>query len=80
MLVSEIKKARQGLCSLMVDGKEFLLNAETVIAAGVKKGIELSEKEFLELCQKSDRDRAKSRALWYVSRADHSRKALYDKQ
>lgn len=79
MRVEEIKKARMGQLCLILDGKEFLLNAETVIAAGIAKGADLDEKSFRELCRRSDCDRAKSRAMWYVSRADHSEKALYDK-
>lgn len=79
MRVEEIKKARMGQLSLILDGKEFLLNAETVIAAGIAKGAELDEKSFRELCYRSDCDRAKSRAMWHISRADHSEKALRDK-
>lgn len=79
MQITDIKKARSGQVCLICDGKEFFLNAETVMAAGIEKGSVLDDKAFLELCKKSDRDRAKSRALWYVSKADHSRKALYDK-
>ena len=79
MLVTEIKKAKKGLVTVTVDGKAFELNAETVAAAGIDKNSTLSECEFLALCKQSDCDRAKSRALWHLSRADHSRRALYDK-
>ena len=79
MRIDAIKKARSGQLSVICDGKEFLLNAETVLGAGLAKGAEIEEKKFLALCKQSDCDRAKSRALWYISRADHSEKALYDK-
>ncbi len=79
MTVNEIKTARQGQVALIIDGREFLLNAETVAAAGISKNSTLDEREFKRLCLQSDRDRAKSRALWYLSRGDHSRRALKDK-
>ncbi len=79
MLVTDIKKAKKGLVTVTVDGKEFELNAETVAAAGIGKNSALTEREFLALCKQSDCDRAKSRALWYLSRADHSKRALYEK-
>ncbi len=79
MTVEDIKKARQGQVALIIDGKEFLLNAETVAAAGITKNSQLDERKFKELCLQSDRDRARSRALWYISRGDLSRRALSEK-
>lgn len=79
MTVEDIKKARQGQVALIIDGKEFLLNAETVAAAGITKNSQLDEREFKELCLQSDCDRARSRALWYISRGDLSRRALSEK-
>ncbi len=79
MTVTEIKPRRKGIVAVVADGREFLLNADTVAAAGIKEKSVLSEGEMERLCLLSDCDRAKSRALWYLSRTDHSRRALYEK-
>ncbi len=79
MTVTEIKPRRKGIVAVIADGEEYLLNSETVAAAGIKEKSVLTEAEMKKLCLLSECDRAKSRALWYLSRADHSRRALYTK-
>lgn len=79
MTITEIKPRRKGIVCVVADGQEFLLNAETVAAAGLKEKCRITEDELKKLLLQSEYDRAKSRALWYLSRADHSRRALYDK-
>ena len=79
MTVTEIKPRRKGIVAVIADGEEYLLNSETVAAAGIKEKSVLTEAEMKKLCLLSECDRAKSRALWYLSRADHSRRALHTK-
>lgn len=79
MKITDISARRKGITLVVADGKEYLLNTDTVVAARIKKGDEISERELEELKSRSDCERARSRALWYLSRADHSKKALYDK-
>lgn len=79
MIISDISYRRKGLCAVTADGKEYLLNAETAEAHGLRKGQQIDRETIEKFSQESEYDRAKSRALWYLSRADHSKKALKDK-
>lgn len=79
MRITEIKERRKGLTCVTADGEEFVFNTETVLSAGLKTDMCIERSELCNLLEKSECDRAKSRALWYLSRADHSKKALYDK-
>ncbi len=79
MKITEIKEHRKGLTYVTADGEEFIFNTDTVLSARLKTGMCLEREELCTLLEKSECDRAKSRALWYLSRADHSKKALYDK-
>lgn len=79
MKITDISARRKGITAIIADGQEYLLNSETVAAAALKKGDEVDEATIKKLVERSDCDRARSRALWYLSRADHSRKALLDK-
>ena len=74
MRITEISPRRQGLCVLTADGEEFVLNLETVAAHRLEKGATVERALLLRLVTESEYDRAKSRALWYLSRADHSEK------
>lgn len=79
MKITDISERRKGLSIVFADGEVFSVNTETLVAAGIKKGDEISEAELNRLCESSECDRAKTRAFWYLSRSDHSKKALYDK-
>ncbi len=79
MKITDISARRKGITAIIADGQEYLLNSETVAAAALKKGDEVDEATIKKLVERSDCDRARSRALWYLSRAGHSRKALLDK-
>lgn len=79
MKITDISARRKGITAIIADGEEYLLNSETVAAAALKKGDTVDEATIKKLVERSDCDRARSRALWYLSRADHSRKALLDK-
>lgn len=79
MIITEIKPCRKNETRVVADGEEFLLDTDVVLSAGLKAGAQIEKSELLALCEESDFSRAKSRALWYLSRADHSKKALYKK-
>lgn len=79
MVVTEIKPRRKGLVCVIADGEEFLLDADTVLSAGVTEKSELTRKDLEKLIVLSEGNRAKSRALWYLSRADLTHRALSDK-
>ena len=78
MRVAALKKRRKAITAVIFDdGSELLLDSELIIIEHIKVGTEIDNIE--ELKYKSDFKRAKSRALWYLSRSDHSEKALIDK-
>ena len=78
MKITALSHRKKGLTAVTFeDGREVLIDTELIS----KKGLMVqSEVEDLDkLLYESDFKRAKSRALWYLSRRDHSRKELYDK-
>lgn len=80
MQIVEIVPARQHLVKVKADsGKEFYLDKDFAAQIAVKAGDTATEEKVCEWLRESDYQRAKSRALWFLDRADHSEKALYDK-
>lgn len=78
MKVAALKQLKKAITAVIFDdGSELLLDSELVIIENIKAGTEIENIE--ELKYQSDFKRAKSRALWYLSRSDHSEKALLDK-
>lgn len=78
MKITAISSRRKGLCAIKLeDGSELLLDSELVSLKGLSVGGVIDDADALS--EQSQIKRAKSRALWYLSRADHSKKALYDK-
>ena len=80
MRITEIKKDKLHLMRLFLsDGSEVLLDKDVRSQKGLNKGMELDEQALDGLIFESDYQRAKSRAVWYLDRMDHTEKALYDK-
>lgn len=79
MKITGIEQRRKGLCCVKADGEEFLINSDTVAKAALKEGDEISGERMEQLLSESDYQRAKSRALWYLSRGEHTCRALYTK-
>ena len=79
MNITEIKVCRKNETKVVADGEEFLLDSDVVLTAALKVGMEIDRSVLINLKADSDFSRAKSRALWYLSRADHSKNALYKK-
>lgn len=78
MKIVSLKDKRKGLTSVLLeDGCELLLDTEIVIANSLTPGAVLDDPD--KLLFESDVKRAKSRALWYLSRGDLSRKKLQEK-
>lgn len=75
MKVISVKKQRKGLSSVVLDdGRELLLDSEIVLINNLQPGVILDDPDAL--FYESDLKRAKSRALWYLSRGDLSEKKL----
>jgi regulatory protein len=78
MVITEIKKDKLHLMRVFLsDGNEVLIDKDVCNEKCLKKGMELDGLE--EIIFESDYRRAKSRAIWYLDRMDHTEKALYDK-
>lgn len=93
MKIVEIRPRRKSVSGIVfdceIDPKEFgadpdaagflSLDSELCEMKHLKAGMELSDAEVLELVRESHTKRAKSRALWYLSRGDCSRQTLFEK-
>ncbi len=80
MLITELKKEKQHLTRIFLsDGSEALIDNDVCSEKCLKVGFELSPEDLKALILESDYVRAKSRAVWYLDRMDHTEKGLYDK-
>lgn len=64
---------------LCENGETLCIDSDIMAQTSLKAGDSLSDTDAQKLSEQSDFYRAKSRAMWYLDRADHSEKALYDK-
>ncbi len=78
MKILSIKRGKKHLDHIILeDGTELSLDSDLCDAKKLFPGCDISDPEALTY--ESDYIRAKSRALWYLSRSDHSEKALKEK-
>lgn len=78
MKIIRISPRRKQLTALILeDESELLIDSEIVAIKNLSAGSVIDNVSDL-LCE-SDKKRARSRAMWYLSRQDHSEKALFDK-
>ncbi len=79
MKITEIKPQKGHLFKITADEKEFFLDRDYLNESGLKVGSRLDGAEIKEHIKKSEYVRAKSRALWFLDRADRSEKTLFAK-
>ena len=80
MIISEILKDKRHLMKLkFCDGTEIFLDKDICADNALSKGMDLEQAQIAKLRYDSEYVRAKSRALWYLDRSDHTEKALFDK-
>ena len=78
MKITSLTQKRKNLTAICLDdGSEYLVDSDLVTTENLTVSGQIENID--ELLFKSDLKRAKSRALWYLSRSDHSKKALADK-
>lgn len=78
MKIVKVSPRRKHLTALILeDGSELLIDSEIVAIKNLTAGSVIENAE--ELLFQSDNKRARSRAMWYLSRQDHSEKTLFDK-
>lgn len=80
MEITEIKREKKHLTKVVFDTqKSVLLDSDYLNELCLAVGDTVTERELDEFIKQSEYIRAKSRALWFLDRADHSEKALYEK-
>ena len=80
MLITEAQKQKKHLTRLVFeDGSEAFLDNDICINYSLKPQTQISEEELKKLTYESEYLRAKSRALWYLDRADRTEKGMYEK-
>ena len=78
MKIIALQNRRKCLTALKLEnGEELLLDTEIVIMRDLKPGVSIDDPDAL--LYESDFKRAKSHALWYLSRGDLSEKGLAEK-
>ena len=80
MQITEISRQRKHLVKVKLScGKEFCLDSDFAAQSAIRVGQNTDEPTICKWLRESDYVRAKSRALWFLDRSDHSEKSLYDK-
>jgi regulatory protein len=80
MKILSVKKDKKHLMKILLDNNEEVsLDVDVCVDNALREGLNLSEADIEKLSFDSEYRRAKSRALWYLDRADHTEKALFTK-
>ena len=80
MIITAIDRDKKHLTKITLsDGREILIDNDVCIENSLSVDTEIDEEALEQLKLQSDYKRAKSRALWYLDRTDHTEKALSDK-
>ena len=80
MRITETQKQKKHLTRLLFDnGEQVLLDNDICVNYSLKPETQISEEELKKLMYESEYARAKSRALWYLDRADRTEKGMYEK-
>ena len=78
--MSETQKQKKHLTKLIFeDGNDALLDNDICVNYSLKPETQITEEELARLMYESEYVRAKSRALWYLDRADRTEKGMYEK-
>ncbi len=80
MQIEAMKRDKLHLTRIFLsDGSEVLIDNDVCSEKCLKSGMSLGADDLKILIAESDYRRAKSRAVWYLDRSDHTEKGLYDK-
>lgn len=80
MEITAIEPRRKRLSQLYLDGEAAVkVDTETLLKAGWKSGMEVSDEDLHQLLQESEARRAKEKALYLLEYRSHSKKELADK-
>lgn len=80
MEITEIKRDKNHCVKIcFASGDSVLLDSDFAAESCLRVGDKITEEDVKQLVEESDYVRAKSRAMWFLDRADHSEKALFEK-
>ena len=80
MQIIKLQKQKQHLTRIIFsDGSEVMLDNDVCSHRCLKAGMDLKPAELKAIEGESDYTRAKSRAVWYMDRMDHTEKGLFEK-
>ncbi len=80
MTITELRKRRGRLVLLMLDGEPAAtVDIRTFEESPYRVGSSLSDEELKALLEESSRRRAREKAVYLLSRSDHSRRGLEEK-
>ena len=80
MQIVELKKEKQHLTKVLLsDSSEVLIDNDVCSEKCLKAGMQIEQNDLDLLVAESDYRRARSRAVWYLDRMDHTEKGLYNK-
>lgn len=79
MQIKTVTPKKGHLVEVETEEKTFFIERDYAYEVGLKPGLSLEESQVEALLYESDYRRAKSRALWFLDRADRSEKVLCEK-
>ncbi len=80
MTITELKPVKKKLTLVYIDGEYAMkLDTEVLYEECVREGCVIDDERLRELLEKSDKKRAREKALWLLSQRDYSRKKLFEK-
>ena len=72
MKITALKRQKKHLTLVSFEDGEILLDNDVCTDHSLKAGADISKEKAEELLHESEYARAKSRALWYLDRADRT--------
>lgn len=79
MTISSVSRYKGDTWEIIADGQNYYFNREIVADHGLKAGMVISEEQFTEILQASDRRRALQRALYLLDYRPYSFKEMFKK-
>lgn len=80
MLITQVKREKGHLFRVETQSAEvFFIDCDVWNESGIRPGDEVSDEKILGIIKQSEYARAMSRGMFFLDRADHSERALYDK-
>jgi regulatory protein len=79
MRIQKVEHAKKHQVAVVVDGEKYYFDIDVWMLSGYRENVEITENQLETLVYQSDFTRAKSKAVWLLSRQDYTRKQLFDK-